>query len=110
MVSCSFRVKVYSITQGCWLRKHLKCKGNKHIPSKIRNLILSLGAKKTNSCFSRAVRYKTSNDQIAVLYIYYYTRGKKKEPKFEKEEFKGPTLGDLFPDLFEKLRNELDEE
>ena len=37
-------------------------------------------------------------------------RGKKKEPKFEKEEFKGPTLGDLFPDLFEKLRNELDEE
>ena len=37
-------------------------------------------------------------------------RGKKKEPKFEKEEFKGPTLGDLFPDLFEKIRNELDEE
>ena len=37
-------------------------------------------------------------------------RVKKKEPKFEKEEFKGPTLGDLFPDLFEKLRNELDEE
>lgn len=36
-------------------------------------------------------------------------RVKKKEPKFEKEEFKGPTLGDLFPDLFEKLRNELDE-
>lgn len=30
---------------------------------------------------------------------------KKKEPKFEKEEFKGPTLGDLFSDLFEKLRN-----
>ena len=77
MVSCSFRVKVYSITQGCWLRKHLKCKGNKHIPSKIRNLILSLGAKKTNSCFSRAVRYKTSIDQIVVLYIYYYTRENK---------------------------------
>ena len=37
-------------------------------------------------------------------------RGKKKEPKFEKEEFKGPTLGDSFPDLFEKLRNELDKE
>lgn len=37
-------------------------------------------------------------------------RVKKKGPKFEKEEFKGPTLGDLFPDLFEKLRNELDEE
>ena len=35
---------------------------------------------------------------------------KKKEPKFEKEEFKGPTLGDLFSDLFEKLRNEIDEE
>lgn len=29
-------------------------------------------------------------------------RQKKKEPKFEKKEFKGPTLGDLFPDLFEK--------
>lgn len=34
-------------------------------------------------------------------------RQKKKEPKFEKEGFKGPTLGDLFPGLFEKLRNEL---
>ena len=34
---------------------------------------------------------------------------KKKEPKFEKEEFKGPTLGNLFPGLFEKLRNELDD-
>ena len=34
---------------------------------------------------------------------------KKKEPKFEKEEFKGPTLGNLFPCLFEKLRNELDD-
>ena len=32
-------------------------------------------------------------------------RQKKKKPKFEKEEFKGPTLGDLFSDLFEKLRN-----
>ena len=37
-------------------------------------------------------------------------RAKKNEPKFEKEEFKGPTLGDLFPDLFEKLKNEIDEE
>ena len=37
-------------------------------------------------------------------------RQKKKEPKFEKEEFKGSTLGDLFPDLFEKLRNEIDED
>ena len=36
-------------------------------------------------------------------------RAKKKESKFEKEEFKGPTLGDLFPDLFEKLKNELEE-
>ncbi|MDY2571295.1 MAG: hypothetical protein SOW05_00135, partial [Candidatus Enterosoma sp.] len=37
-------------------------------------------------------------------------RQRKKEPKFEKEELKEPTLGDLFPDLFEKIRNELDEE
>lgn len=37
-------------------------------------------------------------------------RQKNKEPKFEKEEFKGPTLGNLFPDLFEKLRNEIDED
>lgn len=37
-------------------------------------------------------------------------RQKKKEPKFEKEESKGPTLGDLFSDLFEKLRNEIDED
>ena len=37
-------------------------------------------------------------------------RAKKKRPKFEKEEFKGPTFGDLFPDLFEKLRNEIDED
>lgn len=37
-------------------------------------------------------------------------RAKKKGPKFEKEEFKGPTLGDLFPDLLEKLRNEIDED
>lgn len=37
-------------------------------------------------------------------------RAKKKEPKFEKEEFKGPTLGDLFPDLFKKIKNENDED
>ena len=37
-------------------------------------------------------------------------RAKKKEPKFEKKEFKGPTLGDLFPDLFKKLINEIDED
>ncbi|CCZ85548.1 dNA polymerase III epsilon subunit [Firmicutes bacterium CAG:631] len=37
-------------------------------------------------------------------------RAKKKEPKFEKKEFKGPTLGDLFPDLFKKLKNEIDED
>lgn len=37
-------------------------------------------------------------------------RVKRKGPKFEKEEFKGPTLGDLFSDLFEKLRNEIDED
>ena len=37
-------------------------------------------------------------------------RVNKKRPKFETEEFKGPTLGDLFPDLFEKLRNEIDED
>ena len=35
---------------------------------------------------------------------------KKKEPKFDKEEFNGPTLEDLFPDLFKKLRNEIDED
>lgn len=37
-------------------------------------------------------------------------RAKKKRSKFEKEEFKGLTLGDLFSDLFEKLRNEIDED
>lgn len=37
-------------------------------------------------------------------------RAKKKRAKFEKEEFKGLTLGDLFSDLFEKLRNEIDED
>ena len=37
-------------------------------------------------------------------------RQNKKEPRFEKEELKGPTLEDLFPDLFEKLRNEIDED
>lgn len=37
-------------------------------------------------------------------------RKRKKEPKFEKEELEEPTLGDLFPNVFEKLRNELDED
>ena len=35
---------------------------------------------------------------------------KKKEPKFEKEKITCPTLGDLFPELFEKLNKEFDEE
>ena len=34
---------------------------------------------------------------------------KKKEPKFENEELKDLTLGNLFPGLFEKLRYELDD-
>ena len=35
-------------------------------------------------------------------------KAKKKEPKFEKEESKGPTLGDLFPELFEKLKDDIE--
>lgn len=34
-------------------------------------------------------------------------RQKKKTPKIEEPKSKGPTLGDLFPELFEKLKNEL---
>ena len=37
-------------------------------------------------------------------------RQKEKEPKFEKEKITCPTLGDLFPELFEKLNKEFDEE
>lgn len=39
--------------------------------------------------------------------FYKKPRQKKKTPKIEKPKSKGPTLGDLFPELFEKLKNEL---
>lgn len=36
-------------------------------------------------------------------------RQKKKTPKIIESKSKGPTLGDLFPELFEKLKNELND-